>query len=218
LLLARLIQSRKVKRVVSLDLLPPITKSGKLDWKIADVRDPGLERHFEEADALVHLAFVQARRKNADALRSVNIDAAKKMFSHAVGHGLKKIVYASSIAAYGLDRPHPCRSKMRPGARRRGSTSPTIVKSGAWMTRGRAPRLAVVRLRPGYDGRRMVGKSAVRCVEACAEARRRTHPVVWDEDVADALSRCSATSVELSTCPPTIRCPPKSSPAPPGSS
>ena len=51
-----------MKSLVALDLLPPaVVASPKLTWTIADVRDPGLERHFEGADAIIHLAPITGR-------------------------------------------------------------------------------------------------------------------------------------------------------------
>jgi UDP-glucose 4-epimerase len=196
LVLARLIQSRKIKQVRTLDLVPPIVKSGKLDWKIADVRDPGLERHFEGADALVHLAFVTAGRAapaTPEAIRAVNIDASKKMFAHAAAHGLSKLLVTSSIAAYGLDGPHPV--PIEEDAPRR-STPWLIYAEQKWEIEQQLdelerahPELAIVRLRPGV----MLGR---RIIEPFSKPLRRgllpklgtaRIPLVWDEDVADAL-------------------------------
>jgi UDP-glucose 4-epimerase len=194
LVLARLIQNRKIKQVVTLDLLAPIVKSGKLDWKIADVRDPGLERHFEGADALVHLAFAgRGPRATPEAIRAVNIDASKKLFAHAIDQGLKKILLVSSVAAYGLDGPHPV--PIEEDAPRR-STPWLTYADQKWELEQQLdelerahPEVAIVRLRPGVLlGRRMVeqfSKPLRRGILPKLGSARI--PLVWDEDAADAL-------------------------------
>jgi nucleoside-diphosphate-sugar epimerase len=192
LLLARLIAHRKVKRIVSLDLLPPLLQSPKLDWKIADVRDPGLDRHFEGADALVHLAFIVARPAPADVMHSVNVSASKRMFSHAASNHLKTIVYASSIAAYGVVPGHP-EPIIESTPRRR---TPGIayadnkyeVEEHLDEFERQYPEVRTVRLRPAI----LVGRRMDHAFGALLRRRlvprlgNMILPLVWDEDVADA--------------------------------
>src|SRR6185295_9388814 len=96
-------------KVVSLDLVPPIVPSPRIDWRIADMRDPGLERHLEGADALVHLAFIVAAQASVDTMRAVNVEGSRRIFEAAAQHGVGRIVYSSSVAAYGIvpELPNP---------------------------------------------------------------------------------------------------------------
>lgn len=193
LVLARLIANRSVKRIVSLDLVPPIVKSGKLDWKIADVRDPGLERHFEGAAALVHLAFIVSRRASAETMRAVNVEASKRMFAHAAGQGLSTIVYTSAVGVYGFDGPHS--TPLVEDAPRR--PTPWIAYAdNKWEVEQHLDQLErdqrdlrVVRVRPSLlIGRRMaevLGSMLRRGLVPRIGSGRI--PIVWDEDVADAL-------------------------------
>ncbi len=87
LVLERLVTQRQIKKIVSLDLLPPTVPSSRIDWRIADMRDPGLERHLEGADALVHLAFIVSRRASVEKMRAVNVDGSKRLFEAAAQHG-----------------------------------------------------------------------------------------------------------------------------------
>src|SRR5428012_3129 len=58
LLLRRLINDRTVRQIVTIDRLPPLWLSGKLQVLQEDVRAPDLGRHFHGCDAVIHLAFV----------------------------------------------------------------------------------------------------------------------------------------------------------------
>ncbi|HTO97654.1 MAG TPA: NAD-dependent epimerase/dehydratase family protein, partial [Myxococcales bacterium] len=62
LLLRRLADDRRVKEIVALDLRPPLIVSGKLRDVRADVRDPGIGEHLRGCEALIHLAFLVAKR------------------------------------------------------------------------------------------------------------------------------------------------------------
>jgi nucleoside-diphosphate-sugar epimerase/putative sterol carrier protein len=193
LVLDRLVADRKVKRIVSLDLVPPAVPSTRIDWRIADLRDPGLERYMEGADALVHLAFVVMPRATAETTYAVNVDGSRRLFAAAAQHSVRRIVYASSIAAYGTD-PAPPGTVDEGTPRRR---SPNLqhadnkyeVEEHLDAFEMSNPDITVVRLRPGVLlGRRM-------SIVTPAFLRKRVLPVVgdvrvpivWDEDVADAV-------------------------------
>ncbi len=195
LVLERLVTHRKLKKIVSLDLVPPAVPSSRIDWRIADLRDPGLERHLEGADALLHLAFIVMQPASVDTMYAVNVEGSRRIFAAAAQHGVRRIVYSSSVAAYGTVKGHP----------------PVIVES---TPRRRSPALiyadnkyeveehldafeishpdvTVVRLRPGVlMGRRMslAAPSFLkkRVLPVLGDARA---PLVWDEDVADAVVR-----------------------------
>jgi UDP-glucose 4-epimerase len=59
------------------------------------------------ADVVVHLAFIIMG--GASETRAVNLDGSRNVFEAAVAAGAKRIVYASSVAAYGFhsDNPQP---------------------------------------------------------------------------------------------------------------
>jgi UDP-glucose 4-epimerase len=62
LVLRRLADERAVREIVALDLQPPLIVSGKLRDVRADVRDPAIGEHLRGCDALIHLAFLVAKR------------------------------------------------------------------------------------------------------------------------------------------------------------
>jgi nucleoside-diphosphate-sugar epimerase len=59
----------------------------------------------ESADVVVHLAFMIMG--GARESRRVNLIGSRNVFEASVGAGVKRIVYASSVAAYGFHRDNP---------------------------------------------------------------------------------------------------------------
>jgi nucleoside-diphosphate-sugar epimerase len=79
----------------------------KMAYRQGDVRDQAtLREAFEGADVVVHLAFLIIGG-NAETTRSINIDGTLNAFRAAVAAGVKRFVYASSVAAYGFHRDNP---------------------------------------------------------------------------------------------------------------
>lgn len=193
LVLERLATQRGIDGIVTLDLVPPLVPSPRIDWRICDLRDPGLERHLEGADAVVHLAFSVARRASARTMRDVNVEGSKRVFEGAARHGVKRVVYSSSVAAYGIvpGQPDPI---VETTPRRRTHTltyADNKYEVEAYLDdfEREHPDVAVVRLRPGIlFGRRMAHTSPNllrrRMLPIAGEGRA---PIVWDEDVADAV-------------------------------
>jgi UDP-glucose 4-epimerase len=80
----------------------------KVSYRRGDVLDRGAVAELvEDADVVVHLAFMIMG--GAKESRKVNLDGSRNVFEAAVGAGVKRIVYASSVAAYGFhsDNPRP---------------------------------------------------------------------------------------------------------------
>src|SRR5450759_3752080 len=80
----------------------------KVSYRRGDVLDRGAVAELvEDADVVVHLAFMIMG--GAKESRKVNLDGSRNVFEAAVAAGTKRIVYASSVAAYGFhsDNPRP---------------------------------------------------------------------------------------------------------------
>jgi len=193
LVLRRLCADRTVAEVRSLDLRPPLAVSPKLKAIQADVRDPQLARHLEGCDVLVHLAFLVAKRGTREMQDEVNVEGSKNVFRAALAAGVRRVVYASSIAAYGVVPGHP-----EPLV----ETSPRIRQPPFWYASAKYdveafldemeaanPAMAIVRFRPAIlFGKRMehvLGRALRRGV--LPDSGTIPLPVVWDEDVADAF-------------------------------
>jgi nucleoside-diphosphate-sugar epimerase/putative sterol carrier protein len=191
--LARLSQSRKVKSVLSLDVRPPMVPGPKVQWRIADVRDPGIGTHLAGADALVHLAFIVTRPASAEEMRAVNVEGTQRVVTAAVAAGVQTLVYSSSVGAYGLfpDLPDP----IVEDTLRRPTPGLTYAENKwqveAWLDELEPahPELRIVRLRPvillGARIEHAMGRSLRRRIVPGLDATPL--PVVWDGDVADAV-------------------------------
>jgi UDP-glucose 4-epimerase len=78
----------------------------KVEYRRGDVLDKRkVTRLVEEADVVVHLAFMIMG--SARASRRVNLDGSRNVFEAAAQAGVKRLVYASSVAAYGFHKDNP---------------------------------------------------------------------------------------------------------------
>ncbi len=103
-----LLADPEIESVVCLDVVPPKITHDKLTFEKADVRDEaGLVRLFEGVDTVVHLAFLIARYRPKELYEGINIEGSKNVCRAAVAAGVSQLVYASSVAVYGLVRDHP---------------------------------------------------------------------------------------------------------------
>lgn len=104
-LVGELEQDPQVGRIVGLDVRAPEgLASRKLEFRQADVRDSGLARHLRDVDVLVHLAFQMDPIADEDTMRSINVDGTANVFDNAAEAGVRKVIYPSSVVAYGA---HP---------------------------------------------------------------------------------------------------------------
>jgi nucleoside-diphosphate-sugar epimerase len=80
----------------------------KVVYRRGDILDRGsLAALFDGADVAVHLAF--AIFGSREQTRRINLEGSRNVFEAAVAAGVKRLVYASSVAAYGFfpDNPQP---------------------------------------------------------------------------------------------------------------
>ena len=92
----------------------------KASYRRGDILDRGsLAALFDGVDVAVHLAF--AIFGGREETRRVNLEGSRNVFEAAVAAGVQRLVYASSVAAYGFhaDNPQPLTEEVPP----RGSES-----------------------------------------------------------------------------------------------
>jgi nucleoside-diphosphate-sugar epimerase len=79
----------------------------KMDYRRGDVRDQAvLEQAFAGVDVVVHLAFLIVGGSEKTT-RSINVEGTLNVFRAAAAAGVKRFVYASSVAAYGFHDDNP---------------------------------------------------------------------------------------------------------------
>jgi nucleoside-diphosphate-sugar epimerase len=80
----------------------------KMDYMRGDVRAPAaLESAFAGADVVVHLAFMITGAASRETIRAINVEGTLNAFRAAASAGVRRFVYASSVAAYGFHRENP---------------------------------------------------------------------------------------------------------------
>ena len=106
-------RSREVTRVVGMARSPfdPADEGWKkTEYRQGDVLDrESVDALVDGADVVVHLAFIIMG--SADESRAVNLTGSRNVFEAAIAEPAKRLVYASSVAAYGFhkDNPQPLR-------------------------------------------------------------------------------------------------------------
>ncbi len=108
-LVAALERSREVARIVGMARRPfdPTARGWKkVSYRRGDVLDPGAVGSLvADADVVVHLAFmIMGSAKESSA---VNLVGSRNVFEAAVAAKTKRLVYASSVAAYGFHAENP---------------------------------------------------------------------------------------------------------------
>jgi UDP-glucose 4-epimerase len=97
-------RSREVERIVGMARRPfdPAAHGWKrTEYRRGDVLDrASVEGLIEGADVVVHLAFVVL--KASSETRHVNVEGSRNVFEATVASGAKRLVYSSSVAAYGF--------------------------------------------------------------------------------------------------------------------
>jgi nucleoside-diphosphate-sugar epimerase len=106
---AALERSRDVARILGMARRPfdPVERGWhKMAYRRGDVLDRrAVTRLLRGADVVVHLAFMIMG--SARESRKVNLIGSRNVFSAAVAEGVDRLVYASSVAAYGFHRDNP---------------------------------------------------------------------------------------------------------------
>ncbi|MGZ6123431.1 MAG: NAD-dependent epimerase/dehydratase family protein, partial [Myxococcales bacterium] len=191
LVLRRLADDRSVKEIVALDLRPPLIVSGKLRDVRADVRDAAIGDHLRGCDAVVHLAFMVAKRGARALQDDVNVRGSANVFRAAIAAGVRRILYSSSVAAYGVlpGLPVPI-SEETPRTRQPDfwyACAKYDVEADLDALEREHPDLSVARFRPAIlFGRRMEHPLGAALRHGLLPETGAL-PLVWDEDVADAF-------------------------------
>jgi UDP-glucose 4-epimerase len=78
----------------------------KLSYRRGDVLDRGaVDELVKDADVVVHLAFIIMGGPQES--RAVNLEGSRNVFEATAAAGSKRLVYTSSVAAYGFHRDNP---------------------------------------------------------------------------------------------------------------
>jgi nucleoside-diphosphate-sugar epimerase len=80
----------------------------KMEYRQGDVREPAaLQAAFRDVDVVVHLAFLITGSASRSTTRAINVEGTLNTFRAAAAAGVRRFVYASSLAAYGFHDDNP---------------------------------------------------------------------------------------------------------------
>jgi UDP-glucose 4-epimerase len=107
--LAALERSREIGRILGMARRPFDPGAygwKKVDYRRGDVLDrDAVDGLVRDADVVVHLAFMIMGSERES--REINLIGSRNVFEASVAAGCKRLVYASSVAAYGFHRDNP---------------------------------------------------------------------------------------------------------------
>jgi UDP-glucose 4-epimerase len=99
-LLRSLAEEPSVESVLGICRRVPAASFPKVEWRAADVARSPLRPLFQDADAVVHLAWLIQPARDQRLVRAVNVDGSARVFRAAAAAGVRTLVYASSVGAY----------------------------------------------------------------------------------------------------------------------
>src|SRR4051812_17262735 len=180
-----------------------------VEWVGVDLTDdaclPELERAFEGADAVVHLAWGFQPSHDLRYLEELGVGGTRRVLSSVAAVGVPHLVHMSSVGAYSPKRDDvPVDETWPTGGVRTSRYS--VHKAAAERLldaheRGGSPTL-ISRMRPGIVGQRAAGSALLRYglpafvpaavldrVPVLPLDRRLAVPMIHADDVADAIVR-----------------------------
>lgn len=98
---ARLAEDERVVRIIGIDVAEPAMPVGKLDFRVADLRDPVLSRAFDGADAIVHLGAWQPGALDDDRHYALVVGGTRNVLTAAAERGVSVLAHLSTAMVYG---------------------------------------------------------------------------------------------------------------------
>jgi nucleoside-diphosphate-sugar epimerase/pimeloyl-ACP methyl ester carboxylesterase len=106
-ILPRLFADDDVEEVVGIDLRDPRVEDPKLRFEREDVRSERIRELVDGCDVVVHLAYIVAEIHDKVATHDINIGGSRNVIECAHAAGARRVVLASSVAAYGMHEDNP---------------------------------------------------------------------------------------------------------------
>ena len=102
--------------VRNFDLTPADDEFAGVDFHRGDIRDASaVRRACEGIDAVYHNVAQQPLSKDPELMRSVNLDGTRNLLSAALDCGVRKVIFTSSTAIFGIPSELPIRRSTKPG-------------------------------------------------------------------------------------------------------
>lgn len=156
ILLPYLENDTAVQRIIGIDKhgMNAAHNSEKLEFHQLDIQSSQINELLADVDILIHLAFMLMRLPGTSQETAVknNIEIAQNIFEAAAHQGVKKIIFTSSVVAYGIhpDNPIPLteQSSLRPNPGIYYSRAKVSIEKYLDSFEKQHPEIVVTRLRP----------------------------------------------------------------------
>ena len=99
-LVRALSEASEVESILAMARRAPSWDPPKTRWLAADIRTADLRKHFEGADAVVHLAWAIQPARDQSLVEATNVGGSQRVFRAAAEARVPALVYASSVGAY----------------------------------------------------------------------------------------------------------------------
>lgn len=198
-----LLADPEVDRVVGLGRRPLTLQHRKLESVSMDIRDPQIEDVFRGCEAVIHLAFVVEEIRDKRVTHDINLRGSRNVIDSAARAGVRRVVIASSINAYG---PEPYAEPVDESVYPQGDPARYYFHDKAevehyadWWTSRHPGEMAISMLRPTYiigpdfsnDGiDQLTG-----AVGAFPRADIAAYQFLHQHDMADAFHRAAKTDL-----------------------
>lgn len=186
----------EVESVLGLDIAEPKAGPRKLRFVKADVRTADFSVLLQGIDAVFHLAFIvePPKKMTIRQIDEINVEGSRRVFVGAAAAGVRKIIYSSSVAAYGAhaDNPVPLveDSPLRPNADWYYSRTKGAAEAFLDELQKNNPELTIIRFRPsvflGPTNANVVGRMLSQRVVFSMFPNLKID-LCWDEDIAEAF-------------------------------
>lgn len=152
-IIKKLCNDKKIKSIIAIDRAPVTVAHEKVKSVVCDVNSPRMTKVLSGCSVVVHLAFIIGDSTNRPALYRVNVDGSRNVFEAAAEAGAKRLIVASSVAAYGYYPDNPAvmdeKSPLRGNPDNAYSDTKRLVELMLDDFEKRYPNITVVRFRPG---------------------------------------------------------------------
>jgi UDP-glucose 4-epimerase len=142
----------QVEEIVGIARRVPEVEMPKVEWIGADVVEDALEPIFDGADAVIHLAWAIQPSRDESVTERINVEGSRRVFEATAAAGVPALVHASSVGAYSpgpkgrqVDESWPVDGIETSFYSRHKAACEDLLDD----LERRAPRLRIVRLRPG---------------------------------------------------------------------
>ncbi|MBY4128677.1 NAD-dependent epimerase/dehydratase family protein [Rhodococcus fascians] len=202
-ILPRLFDDPEVDAVIGIARRPARITHPKFTSLRSDIRSPDLEETFVGCDVVLHLAFVVEELKDKAETHDINLRGSRNVIDSAYRAGVKRVVVASSINAYGADiAPEPLTENSYPAGdpnRYYFYDKAEVEHYAEWWLRRHPGEMTISMLRCTY----IVGPDFANDgidqftgpIGAFPDADRASYQFLYQDDMADAFHRAAKTDL-----------------------